>query len=144
MAIPSSHPGGATRWYSTSTSPDRPCTRPVRGATVRTVGNCLAEQTFYRGASPATTWPGVMSVDCTFELHVRMDDPTVARTARHVTELMIRGWDVGRAVVDDVGLVVSELVSNAVLHGRSAAKLRLCLGECLRVEVLDENTPTCR
>jgi anti-sigma regulatory factor (Ser/Thr protein kinase) len=77
-----------------------------------------------------------MSVDCTFELHVRMDDPTVARTAR--------GWDVGRAVVDDVGLVVSELVSNAVLHGRSAAKLRLCLGECLRVEVLDENTPTCR
>ncbi len=45
------------------------------------------------------------------------------------------------SVVDDACLVTSELVTNALLHGRSDAALRLLHeDDYLRVEVIDQNS----
>jgi anti-sigma regulatory factor (Ser/Thr protein kinase) len=60
-----------------------------------------------------------------------------ARRARHhvAGALRSRGWaevDVERAM-----LAVSELVANAVVHGGSDVRLRLRLGDGLRIEVTD-------
>lgn len=43
-------------------------------------------------------------------------DPQDALDARHFTASMLRGWDMA-ALVDDVGVIVSELVSNASRYG---------------------------
>ena len=51
-----------------------------------------------------------------------------------------RAWACPDGLVDNVVLVASELVGNAVLHGRSPIRLRLALlVAALRVEVYDED-----
>jgi anti-sigma regulatory factor (Ser/Thr protein kinase) len=46
---------------------------------------------------------------------------------------------VSRETADDVKVVVSELVSNALLHGAGGIRLNLCLlDDAVRVEVADE------
>lgn len=62
-------------------------------------------------------------------------------SCRQVRQL-VRGLLDGRPgdVVDDVVIVVDELVSNAIRHGRSPRRCRLAVtdeGRCLRVEVDD-------
>jgi CheY-like chemotaxis protein len=61
-----------------------------------------------------------------------------AAVARAFVEERCREWGLDH-VIDDALLVVSELVTNAVLHARSTAELRLVPGEeTLRIEVADQ------
>jgi anti-sigma regulatory factor (Ser/Thr protein kinase) len=76
-----------------------------------------------------------------FELQVTMDDPAGVGTARRAATGIVVQWDVRPSVADDACLVVSELVTNAVRHGRSDVVLRLKHYDgFLRVEVVDEDT----
>ena len=66
------------------------------------------------------------------------EDVTSATRARRFVEEQCAAWGFD-AVLDDALLVVSELVTNAVVHGRSAAELRLVPArDTLRVEVADD------
>ena len=63
------------------------------------------------------------------------------RKARHFLRDACQANGVPAAVLDDAALLTSELVSNAVLHGRS--EIRLVVEQhtgLLRVSVLDENS----
>lgn len=64
---------------------------------------------------------------------------TVSATdARHFARDVLEGWGC-HGLVSDAELVVSELVTNAVLHAGTSGRLVLRLGtERLRVEVVDE------
>ena len=63
--------------------------------------------------------------------------PASAGEARAFTRAALRTWDV-LDVVDDVLVVVSELVSNAVTHAQTECELRLSVSPVsLRVEVVD-------
>ena len=65
------------------------------------------------------------------------EDITSAARARRFVEEQCVAWGFGD-VVDDAVLVVSELVTNAVIHGKSEAELRLvATDDILRVEVTD-------
>jgi anti-sigma regulatory factor (Ser/Thr protein kinase) len=65
-------------------------------------------------------------------------DLTAAREARAATRRVLPGWRLG-ALLDPVLLVVSELVGNAVRHGRPPVDLRLRKsGRGVRVDVHDE------
>lgn len=80
-------------------------------------------------------------MDDTFELRIAADEPAGARTARRFTAGVVERWAVRPGVADDACLVVSELVTNALGHGRSDAVLRLLHRDgLLRVEVLDDDT----
>jgi len=80
-------------------------------------------------------------VDHTFEMRLAVDDATGAHTARRAATTAIADWGVQAAVSEDACLVVNELVTNALVHGRSEAHLLLQHDEqCLRVEVADDNT----
>jgi len=50
-----------------------------------------------------------------------------ASRARPRTAAVLRRWRVPDAVIDDAQLAVSELVSNAVVHGREPLRVRLTL-----------------
>ena len=64
-------------------------------------------------------------------------DVESARTARSFARETLRSWGVEESV-DDALLVVSELVSNAVVHAHSTCELRLGLSPAIvRVEVVD-------
>jgi anti-sigma regulatory factor (Ser/Thr protein kinase) len=65
-------------------------------------------------------------------------DLTAARTARAATRRVLPRWRLG-ALLDPVLLVVSELVGNAVRHGRPPVDMRLRRsGRGVRVDVHDE------
>lgn len=75
------------------------------------------------------------------ELPIAADNPAGVRVARQATTEVITCWDVRAGVADDACLVVSELVTNALLHGRSDTVLQLLRdGDRLRVQVLDQDT----
>ncbi len=77
----------------------------------------------------------------TFEVRVAVDDMTAVRAVRRAVSDVVAQWSVRPALVDEACLVVSELVTNALVHGRSDALLRLTHdGPCLRIEVADEDT----
>jgi CheY-like chemotaxis protein len=66
------------------------------------------------------------------------EDITSAARARRFVEEQCAAWGFD-AVLDDALLVVSELVTNAVIHGKSEAELRLVpTDDILRVEVADD------
>jgi CheY-like chemotaxis protein len=66
------------------------------------------------------------------------NDITSAARARAFVEEHCSSWGLD-AVVDDALLIVSELVTNAVVHAESEAELRLVAGTgILRVEVADQ------
>lgn len=68
-------------------------------------------------------------------LELAPEPPSVARARRWSADLLARhGVD---ASSDTVLLLVSELVSNAVVHAGTACTLRLSLEGCVRVEVRD-------
>ena len=65
-------------------------------------------------------------------------DLRAASAARDITRRVLPGWRLG-ALLDPVLLVVSELVGNAVRHGRPPVDLRLRhTGRGVRVDVHDE------
>ncbi len=67
---------------------------------------------------------------------------TSARDARAFTSATLAEWDV-TDVVDDVLLVVTELVNNAVTHAHSECELRISISPVsLRIEVTDHGAGT--
>jgi anti-anti-sigma regulatory factor len=78
----------------------------------------------------------------TLELPPAIGSPAAAR--RFVTDTLDR-WQL-KAIIDDACLIVSELVENAILHGRSSARVRLELRRgLLTVAVRDSSgTPPSR
>jgi len=59
---------------------------------------------------------------------------------RSLTAAILRRWRVSGAVIGDAQLAVSELVSNAVVHGRDPLDVRLTLmRESVRINVHDGN-----
>jgi anti-sigma regulatory factor (Ser/Thr protein kinase) len=65
--------------------------------------------------------------------------PVAASQARRVVAEQCPSWD--SDVVDTALLLTSELVTNAVIHGRSAVQLEVRIdGSRLRVDVGDDNS----
>src|SRR6059058_1059970 len=63
--------------------------------------------------------------------------PAAASVARLFVRCLCEEWDVA-AVADVAELLSSELVTNAVLHARSAIELdAACTGRSLRIDVRD-------
>ncbi|MGB8651768.1 MAG: ATP-binding protein [Mycobacteriales bacterium] len=48
-----------------------------------------------------------------------------ARAGRHAVAALLTGWGLPRFAIDDAVLIVSELVTNAVIHAREEASLEL-------------------
>jgi CheY-like chemotaxis protein/anti-sigma regulatory factor (Ser/Thr protein kinase) len=68
---------------------------------------------------------------------------TSAREARVFSQAALEAWRVPDRIVDDVLLVVTELVNNAVTHANSGCELRMSLTSvALRIEVIDEGKGT--
>ena len=72
--------------------------------------------------------------------------PVAAAVARRYLDA--HAGHLGEAALEDARLIVSELVTNAVLHGRGRIRLSArVVGSCLRLEVVDEGageSPTIR
>ena len=69
-------------------------------------------------------------------------DPASVSQARRFLRHTLREWNLD-GLVDDAQIVVSELVTNAVTHAKSAPELRLSLnGTTVRVEVRDDGAGT--
>lgn len=81
---------------------------------------------------------------CRYETTTLTPDPSsVGEARRWVGDLLTR-WDLA-AAIDDLRLVVSELVSNAVLHARTAVDVALSVGEgVIELAVRDRNPRTPR
>ncbi|HET8581702.1 MAG TPA: SpoIIE family protein phosphatase [Jatrophihabitans sp.] len=72
-------------------------------------------------------------------------DETSVAAAREFTATTLREWAVAEQVAEDAVLAVSELVTNAVVHGRPPVELRLHrTAEHVRIEVLDGSAVTPR
>ena len=86
----------------------------------------------------AGTRPGTGSRGGTIEAHTRLRPaPTSAREARRFARSTLLEWGL-TAAADVVELLVSELVTNSVLHARSEVEVRLRATEStLRVDVVD-------
>jgi histidine kinase-like protein len=66
-------------------------------------------------------------------------EPAAPRQARRFVTATLADWECN-GVADDVELLTSELVTNAVLHAGSPVKLTMCrMGGGVRVEVADED-----
>lgn len=64
--------------------------------------------------------------------------PTSAAEARRFIDVTLTGWGC-EALVDSVVLLVSEVVTNAILHARSDIEIRVGdRGAMIRVEVTDQ------
>lgn len=70
-----------------------------------------------------------------YETELRAE-PTEAERARARTRDQLQAWGLDD-LIEVVELVVSELVTNAVLHGKAPVTLRLALNDVLRLEVHD-------
>jgi anti-sigma regulatory factor (Ser/Thr protein kinase) len=65
---------------------------------------------------------------------------SAAAQARRFVREVCASWGLLPVVIDDIELLVSELVTNAVLHARSAARLTIeHLGDRVRVTVADSS-----
>ena len=58
-------------------------------------------------------------------LRLAGEEPTVASTSRRVVAGHLREWSMPEEVTDEIILMVSELVTNAFMHGRGPIDLRL-------------------
>jgi len=68
------------------------------------------------------------------------EGPESVGTARRQARSILGSWAVGPRAVDDVLLVLSELVTNAVLHAGEAQSAAIVLSDaCVRVEVADRS-----
>ena len=76
-------------------------------------------------------------------VRVLSEDPTAVRTARRFVTAELSGWGLDQDAVDNAVLCVSELVTNALLHGGSAAEVRVELDAyALTVTVTDHGGET--
>ena len=67
-------------------------------------------------------------------------DRTAPSRARRFVADTLRGWDVPRAKIADAVLLVSELVTNALLHARSAPSVEVTRNDDhIRCVVLDDS-----
>ena len=67
-------------------------------------------------------------------------EPPSVRSARRLVDEALRAWDCGD-VFDEVALLVSELVTNAVLHGGGDVEVAVrLLPDSIRFEVMDSNS----
>ncbi|MGW9382347.1 ATP-binding protein [Streptomyces albidoflavus] len=65
--------------------------------------------------------------------------------ARRTTATALKHWSLPETPVEDAQLVVSELVSNAIIHGSGDVRLRLRHdGHELRIQVTDDSTAPAR
>ncbi|MFI5749105.1 ATP-binding protein [Streptomyces sp. NPDC051644] len=72
-------------------------------------------------------------------------EPIRVAHLRRITGVLLRFWAVPAPLAQEVVLVVSELVTNAIEHGRGTVRLRLSLtGGELLVEVIDGNPAPAR
>ncbi|MFI8944141.1 ATP-binding protein [Streptomyces syringium] len=72
-------------------------------------------------------------------------DPVRVSQIRRITAAFLRHWAVPAPLIHDVVVVVSELVTNAIQHGRGTVRLRIRhTGDELRVEVTDDNAAPAR
>jgi anti-sigma regulatory factor (Ser/Thr protein kinase) len=72
-------------------------------------------------------------------------DRTAPSGARRFVADTLDGWDVPRDVIADAVLLVSELVTNALLHARSAPSVELVRGDGrIRCVVVDDSPATPR
>ncbi|MCR6030914.1 ATP-binding protein [Nocardioides sp. zg-579] len=62
--------------------------------------------------------------------------PSSVRRARHLLTEDLRRSGLRESVVDDAGLVVSELLTNGLVHGRPNADERIAVSWCLRPDHL--------
>ncbi|MGW7397272.1 ATP-binding protein [Streptomyces cyaneofuscatus] len=77
-------------------------------------------------------------MDFTFNVTIDPDPVRIAQL-RRITSVLLVEW-ASSPMVQDVTVVVSELVTNAIEHGRGAVGFRLSLtGEGLLLEVVDGN-----
>jgi anti-sigma regulatory factor (Ser/Thr protein kinase) len=68
-------------------------------------------------------------------------DRTAPSRARRFVADTLRSWDVPRERIGDAVLLVSELVTNALLHARSAPRVELTRHQAhVRVAVADDST----
>jgi len=68
-------------------------------------------------------------------------EPVCVSSARRITRAHLRLWNVTGELADDIVLVVSELVTNAVEHGTGGVSFQVRYPESeLRVEVTDGNS----
>ncbi|GHD86096.1 ATP-binding protein [Streptomyces naganishii] len=73
--------------------------------------------------------------------------PGGVSAVRRRVRAVLSGWNLSAEAADDVLLVVSELVTNALVHARPPATLRLCRVPAqgrgaVRVEVTDQGAAT--
>ncbi|QKV95259.1 ATP-binding protein [Streptomyces sp. NA02950] len=68
-------------------------------------------------------------------------DPVRVGHMRRITKAFLRKWNVRGPLAENIVLVVSELVTNAVEHGKGDAQLRVRhLDEEVRIEVTDSSS----
>jgi DNA-binding NarL/FixJ family response regulator len=74
------------------------------------------------------------------EERVRLDrEPTAPRAARRFIDQTLRRWECGEAI-ETIELLVSELVTNALVHAESVADVAILLRpDAIRVEVGDDS-----
>jgi anti-sigma regulatory factor (Ser/Thr protein kinase) len=65
--------------------------------------------------------------------------PESVGSARRFTRAALGRHDVEPRLIDTAMLLVSELATNAIVHAASSLRLRIDVGEDIRVEVSDEN-----
>ncbi len=63
--------------------------------------------------------------------------PESVGAARRFTRAALGRHAIDAEIIDTAMLLVSELATNAILHGTSTIRLRVGVGEDIRVEVLD-------
>jgi anti-sigma regulatory factor (Ser/Thr protein kinase) len=90
-------------------------------------------------ASTPNAWAGAGAVDEAFEVELPRDAHAPARARRLIGDLGVSTLDADE--LDRAKVVVSELVTNAVLHGQGRISLRARLDQDrLFVEVIDEGS----
>jgi anti-sigma regulatory factor (Ser/Thr protein kinase) len=68
------------------------------------------------------------------------DRASAVRQARAATAAVLRRWQCTQGCIDDAVLIVSEMVTNAIQHGRGRIRLRLRrMANLLRLEVRDSS-----
>jgi len=65
--------------------------------------------------------------------------PESVGSARRFTRAALGRHDVEPRLIDTAMLLVSELATNAIVHAASSVKLRIDVGDDIRVEVSDED-----
>ncbi|MEU0843919.1 ATP-binding protein [Streptomyces sp. NPDC005962] len=87
-------------------------------------------------ATPAVPSAARQAVPRCFEEDFLPEDRRVPQM-RRITTARLRHWGLA-TLVDSATLIVSELVTNAIQHGRGRVELKvMCCGNTVRIEVTD-------